>query len=218
MMFLAQSVLLSVIISLNILGGEIPSNMTRLASHEISLDNRHKDPSVNKVFKDNILLTLAYLDNTVQKDRPIDWSFVEKPSVIVFRLNPGEAFAFHDEVFDTFKDSVVKTTGAHFSSADGFKTDGFLYGDGVCHLASLMHWVAKEAGLEVKAYVDHSFAAINEIPDEFGTSVYFQPGEIKSSARQNLYIKNTLEQPVMFYFEHDGVRLRLSIYMLEDRD
>lgn len=108
-MLLAQTVLVSVIISLNLLGGEMPQNMARLALREISLDKRHSDPSVNKVFKDNILLALAYLNNSIQKDRPIDWSYIEKPNVIVFRLNPKESFAFHDVVFDAYKGSVVKT-------------------------------------------------------------------------------------------------------------
>lgn len=211
-MFLAQSFLVSVIISMNLLGGEMPANMVSLASRDISLDKRHSDQSVNKVFKDNILLALAYLNNSIQKDRPIDWSYVEKPNVIAFRLNQKESFAFHDVVFDSYKSSVVKTTGAHFSSSEGFKSDGYLVGDGVCHLASLIHWVAKEAGLEVESFVDHSFAVINEIPGEFGTSIYVQPDETESSSRQNLYITNNKDHPVLFYFEHDAQTLRLSIF------
>ena len=50
-----------------------------VASHEMSLDNRYGNNYVNDVFKDNILLTLRYLEGTVTEADKISWEAVEKP-------------------------------------------------------------------------------------------------------------------------------------------
>src|SRR3989344_5655743 len=146
-----------------------------LASHEISLKNRYAVPSVSDIFQDNILLNLAYMRNLIKSGDNIDWNEVTKPFNYEFRLAPNKTFAFHDDVLPEYKDSLVKTTQAHFNAQDGFKTDGYLYGDGVCHLASLMYWVAKDAGLDTKAPVNHNFMNIPEIERQFGVSIYSNP-------------------------------------------
>jgi len=182
-----------------------------LASRSYSMENRYDVPSVNQVFKDNILLTLKYMDGSVKSKADISWADIEKPFHSEFTLNPGEGFAFHDQVLPEYKGSVVKTTNAHFNSDDGFVSDGWLVGDGVCHLASFIHWVALDAGLTSISLARHDFAKINEVPREFGVSIKYMPGEFANSSRQNLYIVNTKEKPVTFVFNYDGENLAVSI-------
>ncbi len=182
-----------------------------LASRSFSLENRYEVPSVNTVFKDNILLTLNYMAGTVDGKSDIVWDEVTKPKSYQFTLNPGETFAFHDELLPEYKDSVVKTTNAHFNFTDGFKSDGWLFGDGVCHLASLIHWAALGAGLKSVSLASHDFARIPEISREYGVSIKYMPGEVANSARQNLYVTNTLDKPVTFVFDYDGSELTVNV-------
>ena len=134
---------------------------------------------------------MAYLDGRVSKKEDIDWDEVRKPFTYQFRLNPGEAFA-------------------HFNAADGFQSDGYLVGDGVCHLASLIYWVAKDAGLDTQAPTNHDFAVIPDISKEYGVSIYNYPGRVEANARQNLYISNNKEKVITFKFEYDGTNLKVS--------
>lgn len=181
-----------------------------LASKSISLENRYANAYVNGVFKDNILLTLHYLSGTVKGRNDIVWDEVVKPKKYEFTLEPGETFAFHDTVLPEYKDKVVKTTNAHFNFTDGFLSDGWLYGDGVCHLASLIHWAALDAGLESISLASHDFARIPEIGREYGVSIKYMPGESANSARQNLYITNNQDAPVTFLFNYDGTNLEVK--------
>lgn len=164
-----------------------------LATHEISLEQRYPVQSVNEVFKYNILYTLDLMG---------DKEFV---------LQPGETFAFHEDVLPEYQQSLVKTTNSHFNAQEGFKFSGLYYGDGVCHLASLIYWAALDAGLEAKAPVNHDFRAIPEIDKKYGVSIYYYPGRVSSNARQNLYITNNKEKPVEFKFEYKDDKLSLSI-------
>lgn len=182
-----------------------------LAMHEISLESRQPDRWVNGVFKDNILLNLAYLRGIVRFKEDLNWDEVKKSFTYEFKLNPGEAFAFHQDVLPEYSDRVVRTTGAHFSGAEGFKSDGYLMGDGVCHLASLMYWVARDAGLEANAPTNHDFMAIPEISREYGVSIYYYPGRTMANAKQNLYITNNKENPVIFRFGYQEDKLKLSV-------
>ncbi len=182
-----------------------------MASHEMSLENRYGDIYVNDVFKDNILLTLKYLDGTVTEADKISWDEVKKPFKYEFNLKPKEGFAFHDTTLPEYSESIVKTTNAHFNYQDGFKSDGYLFGDGVCHLASLIYWVAKDAGLDAVSPVNHNFANVPEIPKEYGVSISFRPNETYRSALQNLYITNNQEMPISFVFEYDGEKLRIAV-------
>lgn len=189
---------------------EAASNVV-LASRSYSLEDRYDNSFVNGVFKDNILLTLKYLDGSVKGKGDISWPEIEKPFYSEFTLSPGEAFAFHDQILPEYKNSVVKTTNAHFNSDDGFKSDGYLVGDGVCHLASFIHWVALDAGLDSLSLARHDFAKINDVPKEFGVSIKYMPGEFDNSSRQNLYIVNNREKPITFVFNYDGTNLAVSV-------
>ncbi len=177
----------------------------------MSLENRYGDTYVNNVFKDNILLTLRYMEGSVTEAGNISWEAVQKPFRYEMILKPDEIFAFHDTVLPEYDGSVDKTTNAHFNYQDGFKSDGYLYGDGVCHLASLIYWVAKDAGLEAVSPINHDFAGIPEVPKEYGVSISFRPNETKRSSLQNLYITNNKEIPISFIFEYDGKDLRVGV-------
>lgn len=187
-------------------------DMNLLSAQSMSLENRYSNKFVNDVFKDNILLNIAYLSGKVTKKEDIKWTEIEKPFEYKFTLIPGKTFAFHDDVLDEYKVSVVKTTNAHFNFDDGFKSDGYLTGDGVCHLASLMYWSAKTAGLSAYAPSNHNFAVIPEIDKEFGVAIYKSPGNYNSNAMQNLYITNNKKNSVVFDFTYKNSQLKFSVY------
>jgi hypothetical protein len=176
-----------------------------------SLADRYPDQWVSDIFRDNILLTLSYMDNDVKNPTEIDWPAVVKPQSYNFTLQPGEVFAFHEDVLPQFEGRVAQTMHAHFNYTDGFKSDGYLTGDGVCHLAALLYWAAKDAGLAALAPTNHDFANIPEVPKEYGVSIYFKPGAHDSNARQNLYITNTLNKAVSFAFAYDGTSLTVKV-------
>lgn len=207
-----STILIFSTLSLGTLGVNKVSEPTLLAEHSISLDKRQPDAYVNGVFKDNILLNLAYLNGNVKSAKEINWDEIRRPQTFEFKLEPGQAFAYHDNVLPEFKDRVVRTTNAHFNGIDGFKSDGYLMGDGVCHLASLMYWVSKDANLDAKAPTNHNFMPINEISREYGVSI-FNSGTYgnSSDSLQNLYITNNQDQSVTFKFDYDGENLKLSI-------
>lgn len=187
------------------------SSEQMLARHEMSLQKRYAVPSVNSVFQDNILLTLAYLSGDVKKREQIDWNTVRQPREFEIVLQPGETFAFHDDTLPEYKTKQLITTNAHFNASEGFITDGFLYGDGVCHLASLMNWVAKDAGLQVTAKVNHDFMPIPEIPKEYGTAIYATGDSSEIGKMQNLYIVNKFSEPVHFIFSYKNSELTISV-------
>lgn len=182
-----------------------------LASREISLETRYADPGVNTVMKDNILLTLAYLNGDITPGTKIDWDKLNQNSHYEFKLAPNETFAFQDDVLKDYEGKIKLTTKAHFNAQDGFKTDGYLYGDGVCHLASLINWAARDAKLDVKSPTAHNFAAIPEIPKDYGTSIYYNPGSKGVNSAQNLYITNNQEKEVAFKFDYENGKLKFSI-------
>ncbi|HCQ30836.1 TPA: hypothetical protein DIU27_00430 [Candidatus Collierbacteria bacterium] len=182
-----------------------------LASREIDMEYRYRVPSVSKVFKDNILLNIAYLDGRVSSASEINWEEIDRPFHSEFTLKPNEAFAYHDAILPEYKDKVVVTTNARFNKQDGFKTDGYLYGDGVCQLASLMNWAARDAQLDVTQYTNHDFAVIPEVPKQFGVAIYLDPGNKLSSARKNLYIVNNQSQSVTFNFDYQNGQLKISV-------
>lgn len=177
-----------------------------LSSHQISLEQRYPVTSVNQVFKDNILLNLAYLDGRVKTKQDIKWDQIEAPYTFEFRLNPGETFSYHDGTLPQYSGLVDKTTNAHFNGSEGFKSDGYLMGDGVCHLASLINWSARDAGLLVSSPTSHNFANIPQVPSEYGVSIYSYSGN------QNLYITNTFNKPVAFRFQYIDGQLTNSVF------
>lgn len=181
-----------------------------LASRMISLNDRQPDKWVNGVFKDNILLNLAYLEGKPHSTVVL-WDQLEKPSKYEVKLMPNETFAFHEDVLPEYKGKPIKTTNAHFNAQEGFKSDGWLIGDGVCHLASLINWAAQAANLKVLAPTNHNFARIPEIPAEYGVSIYNSPGAHEANAMQNLYVTNTHAKPISLVFEYDGSNLKLKV-------
>lgn len=164
-----------------------------LSSFDLSLANRQPVAYVNDVFRYNILRTLDLM-GTYQ-----------------FTLPPGQTFAFHEDVLPKYQGKVTQTTKAHFNYSDGFKSDGYLMGDGVCHLASLINMVAQQAGLTVEVPANHNFAVIPDIPKEYGVSIYYYPGRAQANAQQNLYITNNKNYPVQFKFEYVSDKLKLEI-------
>lgn len=181
-----------------------------LAVREFSLEERYADSFVNTVFKDNILLTIKYLTGEKIDSKNINFEEIRKPFEYKLVLKPGETFAFHDDVLPEYDGKVARTTNAHFNAQEGFRFSGLLFGDGVCHFASLLYWAAKDAGLEAVAQVRHNFANIPEIPGEYGVSIFAFPGEQYSDQMQNLYITNNKDHEIAFEFIYDGENLKIS--------
>lgn len=182
-----------------------------LTKRSISLENRQINKPLNDIYKDNILLNMAYMRGLVSTKAQINWDEIRKPFVYDVNLKPGEVFAYHDSVLQEYDGKVVKNTNSHFSAAEGYISDGNLFGMGVCHSASLINWAAKDAGLNSVAPSNHDFAVIREVDKKYGVAIYSSPESHTSSARQNLYITNNFEQEVTLKFEYDGVSLGVSI-------
>lgn len=73
-------------------------------------------------------------------------------------------------------------------ATEGLISDGYLTGDCVCHLASLIYWAARDAGLTALAPTNHDFTTIPEVPKEYGVSIYFTPGAREANAqKKSLY-------------------------------
>ena len=194
----------------------LQSNLTReriISQKDLSLANRQSDKWVNNIFKENILLNLAYLRGLVSSPK-IDWDKVKQPFTFEFKLEPKQTFAFHGDIDDKYDGKVALTTNAHFNYQEGFKTGGYLFGDGVCHLASIINWVAKEAGLLVEAPTRHDFAPIPDIPKEYGVSIYDAPGAKSSNAKQNLYITNNHPKPITIRFNYQNDQLKVAVVEL----
>ena len=176
-----------------------------LASHTISLEKRYDNSFVNGVFKDNILLALNYMSGNVRSKQDINWDNIRMPFTFEFSLKPGEGFAFDDKLLPEYQDRINIVTNTHFIGSEGYKSDGYLIGDGVCHLASVIYWSAKDAGLEAISLRNHDFAQIPEVPKEYGVSI------MSSDPYQNLYIFNNKDSVVIFKFNYDGENLIVSI-------
>lgn len=181
-----------------------------LAEHEISLSKRDKDTFVNRVFAENILLNLAYMRKTVVTGGSIDWTEVSKPFHWVLSLAPGKTVSYHALVLPKYQ-SAFPLTSLNFNASEGFLSDGWLVGDGVCHLASLIAWAARDAGLVVEAPTNHNFAPIPEVPKEQGVSIYSQPAAVGLSSLQNLYIQNNRAKTVQFVFHYQDEILKVSV-------
>jgi len=191
----------------------VPAQEQVLASHEMSLDRRYYP-----VQKENILLNLAYMDGRVKATHPafggktdINWDEIQKPFKYEFKLDPNKTFAYHDDILPEYKDSLARTTQAHFNFSEGFKTAGYMFGDGVCHLASLIYWVALDAGLKAEAPRNHDFMPIPEIEKKYGVSIYSSGSADGSNTQQNLYITNSKSKVITFKFDYNGDKLKVSI-------
>ncbi len=206
---LIQSLGLAALLNLN-----VPSHNSQtilLAEHQINLENRQVDRFVNGVFKDNILLNLALMKSPVDPKK-IDWNQINQPFHYDFDIEPKQTFAYHSDVLDKYEGKIAKTTNAHFNSFEGFKSDGYLVGDGVCHLASLFNWAARDAALEVESPRNHNFAVIPEIPREFGVAIYADPSAKGVGAVQNLYITNQFSEKITFSIDYQENNLKVSVF------
>lgn len=186
-----------------------------LAQKTLNLATRHPDPWVNQVFSDNILLNLHYLKDDIEavKDEKgrVDWEKVRQPFEFSFTLVPGQTFAYHRNLLPEFKDKDATFGQSRFWFDEGYKSDGYLVADGVCHLASLFNWVASTAGLEVKSTVNHDFLPVPEVPREFGTSIFYSPDGGRNTANQNLYLTNNFSYPVEFEISADHGQVEIQI-------
>ncbi len=190
-------------------------SVKKIASKTMSMTDRHPAAAANEVYKDNILLALSYMRGETKQSGAIDWAAVRRPQTFTWTLPAGQTLAFHDGVLPEFKDTLAGTSNAHFGGNEGFKSDGYLMGNGVCHLASLMDWAAKEANLRVTAPTNHDFAAIPGVPREYGVAIYSMPESPESGANQNLYVTNTLGHDVTFEFNYDGTNLTVNVSVHE---
>lgn len=182
-----------------------------LSEKTYSLSDRYWNTYVNNVFADNILLTLAYMRGTAKEGQPVDWGNVTGNFTYTLTIQPGQTFAFHNALLPQYQNKPVETTNAHFNSNEGFKSDGWLVGDGVCHLASFMNVVARNAHLDVLSPTPHDFARIPDVPRQLGVAIFYLPDELGSSSMQNLYITNTFEKPITFVFTHAGDTLTIQV-------
>lgn len=199
----AQTILGSRTISLNTrYGYELPEN---------DLEQSSQTETGGSVYKDNILLNLAYIHGSVKNKSDINWDNLKQPKTIEMTLNPGQMFAYHDVIDPKYNGENIKTVKTNFGAGDGYKYSDGLYGMGVCHLASLIHWSALDAGLESTAPTNHDFFPIPEVPKEYGVAIFSSPDSITASQQQNLYIKNTFDTPVTFKFDFDGTNLKVSV-------
>jgi len=190
---------------------DVISPSRELSRHEMPLNDRYPEPTVNQVFADNILLNLHYLAGSVKNASEIDWEKIRRPFTYEMVLQPGDVFAYHDSVLPQYQRKIVQTTNSHFNAQDGYLSSGYLYGDGVCHLASLINWAARDAGLSVTAPVNHDFRDIPDVPREYGTAIYYMPGDPAISQQQNLYVENTKSVPVAIVFESDGNKVTITV-------
>jgi len=194
--------------------GQLVEQNRILASETMDLANRYPVVSVSEGFKENILIALSYFASAGQSEELSitggaipqgDTLQAQKLSIL---LNPGEVFAFHKKgILPEFKESKIVSQESDFTTNYGYKVVAGLGGNGVCHLASLINLVARKAGLEVVSPTNHNFAPIPGIEKEFGVSISTR----NSPERQNLYVKNNLDKPVLFRFSLTGDRLQLAV-------
>jgi hypothetical protein len=163
-----------------------------------------------EVMRDNILLTTYYMRGMPVTSTP-DWNEVRKPFEFSFELKPGEVYTVQRDSLPEYKDSIVKTIDVNFAAQHGFKHDGYLMGDGVCHLASLLYKAALKAGIETHAPTNHDFMPIPGIEREYGVSIYSMPGTVEANAQQNLYVKNDQNVPIEFGVSYDGKDLKVEV-------
>ena len=182
-----------------------------LSSRTMSLNMRFGYDLPENAYKDNILLNLAYIHGSVKNKSDINWDNLKQPKSVEMTLLPGQLFAYHDIIDPKYNGQNIKTVNTNFGAGDGYKYSDGLYGMGVCHLASLIHWAALDAGLQSEAPTNQDFFAIPEVLKEYGVAIYSSPDSKAASMKQNLYIKNTFDTPVIIKFDFDGDNLKVSV-------
>lgn len=197
-------------------GTPVVQEQTIAASHDLNLTDRLPNSYGSQIFADNILLSLHFLKgdvdslqltsaSTITGPDSLDWDKARKPFEVSFMLKPGESFAFHKEFLPEFTDSIKYSMNSRFYIEEGYKSLAGLGGNGVCHLASLIDWVASNSGLEVVAKVNHDFYPVPDVPRQYGVAIFYPNKD------QNLYIKNNFDYPVTFVFNADNKNVKLTI-------
>lgn len=183
---------------------ERPAIQRLVTDKSLDLTNRTPSVSINEGFADNMLLSLHYLKGDAGNPRSINWDEIRKPFEVSFTLFPGEVFAFHDNVMPKYANPQY-TLKSKFVTNEGYKFVNGLGGNGVCHLATLINWAAKEANLEVTAPANHDFYPVVGIPRENGTAI------MSTGSTGNLYVKNNKDNPVTFVFDSTTQKIELKI-------
>jgi len=174
-----------------------------LAEHTLNLEERLPDSEFgNEVFKYNILLALKYIEGDPD---------LGEPFIAEVELQPGEIFAFQENLLPEFENKTVKTGWTKYIAQEGYKPLSGLYGNGVCHLASLINWTASDAGLKVTALANHNFWPVPGVPKEYGTSIrYLADGGWKTK-NQNLYLENPFDYSVKLIFKASDEEVDLKV-------
>lgn len=185
-----------------------------LSKQALSLKNRHSNKQINEIFSKNILLNLAYLSGEVSNKNNLNWQNVLRSQEFSIALQPNQVFAYHDHVLPEYGQNLIKTPKTYFHAKDGYLSSGYLFGDGVCHLASLLNWAALSAGIETYVPKSHSIAKIPDIDEEYGVSIYVVETEKESGTKNNLYITNTKSTPIEFKFIYNHEQVIIEVYEL----
>src|SRR6266550_1715149 len=101
------------------IGAHFPVVKHTLAHHEMSLNTRYQNKIVNDVFKDNILLDIAYMAGKVENPKQVNWNEVEKPFHYELVLKPQQTFAFHDILLPEYDKKDIIKAPAHFDFEEG---------------------------------------------------------------------------------------------------
>lgn len=193
-----------------------------LAVHEMDLSKRLDNEAGSRIFADNILLALHYQKGDINElktgskitsEANINWDKVRSPFEYSFTLKTGEVFAFHNKALAEYGNPKY-TMNSRFFGEEGYKFLNGLGGNGVCHLASLMNWVARDANLEVTAKVNHDFWPVPGISREYGTAIFYSDVDNFTAQNQNLYIKNNFDYPVEFKFNVEENKVKLAVKKL----
>lgn len=185
-----------------------------LSTGRMDLSYRYPIENTSKVFTENVLVNLYHLSRLNKSEDaqiPQDFKFQENvPASFSLTLQPGEVFAFHDRVLNQYKDSKIIAPEGGYRPQDGYILLGGLYGNGVCHLATLMNYVAQHSGVEVTSLTRHDFAPVPGFDREYGTSI----STGNAPEKQNLYIKNDKEMPLELKFDLQGNELVFTISLV----
>jgi len=174
-----------------------------LAEHTLNLEERLPDSEFgNEVFKYNILLALKYIEGDPD---------LGEPFITEVELQPGEVFAFQENLLPEFENKTVKTGWTKYIAQEGYKPLSGLYGNGVCHLASLINWTASDAGLKVTALANHNFWPVPGVPKEYGTSIRYLADNGWKTKNQNLYLENPFDYSVKLIFEASDEEVDLRV-------
>lgn len=185
-----------------------------LSTGTMDLSYRYPIENTSRVFAENILVNLYHLSRLGKgESEQITEGFKPQenvPASFSLTLQPGEVFAFHDQVLNQYKESKIVAPEGGYRPKDGYILLGGLYGNGVCHLATLMNYVARRSGVEVTALTRHDFAPVPGFDREYGTSI----STGNSPERQNLYIKNDKEMPLELKFDLQGNELVFTMSLV----